>query len=251
MSELNSVHQHYEQLLADHYEWMFAAPVDELVARQKRALRDAGIEERPGGLALDLGCGSGFQSLALQELGYEVLALDNSEKLLAKLARRAGAAGITTRLADIRRLDDLVARESFHVAVCMGDTLTHLPHREDVSGLFRAVARALAPRGRFVLSYRDLAATERLGLERFIPVHGDAERVMTCFLEYDQAESVRVTDLIHTRSGSGEWSLNKSSYRKLRLAADWVGEALLTAGLAPSLRRNGELCTVVADKPAP
>ena len=127
MSELNSVHQHYEQLLADHYEWMFAAPVDELVARQKRALRDAGIEERPGGLALDLGCGSGFQSLALQELGYEVLALDNSEKLLAKLAGRAGAAGITTRLADIRWLDDLVARESFHVAVCMGDTLTHLP----------------------------------------------------------------------------------------------------------------------------
>ena len=43
--------------------------------------RVRGAAER---LAVDLECGSGFQSLALHELGYRVLALDPSEKLLGK-----------------------------------------------------------------------------------------------------------------------------------------------------------------------
>jgi hypothetical protein len=51
-----------------------------------------------------------------------------------------------------------------------------------------------------------------------------ADRIMTCFLEYEP-ETVLVHDLIHLCEGA-EWTLKKSSYRKLRLAPGWVCDTL-------------------------
>jgi len=48
-------------------------------------------------------------------------------------------------------------------------------------------------------TYRDLTK-ELEGLDRFIPVRSD-DKIMTCFLEYESAESVAVHDLIYTRVG--------------------------------------------------
>jgi hypothetical protein len=55
------------------------------------------------------------------------------------------------------------------------------------------------------------------------------DKLMTCFLEYETPETVRVTDLVYTRGEAG-WSLNKSSYVKLRLSVEWVAQALSDAG---------------------
>ena len=52
---------------------------------------------------------------------------------------------------------------------------------------------------------------------------------MTCFLEFETADSVVVHDLVYVRQGAG-WSLNKSSYRKLRLGIAWIHEELSRAG---------------------
>src|SRR5262249_25621880 len=69
----SSVHEHYEHLLADYYTRMFG-DFDSKVAEQQALLEQLGIGRRRGGRAVDLGCGSGFQSLALARLGYRVLA---------------------------------------------------------------------------------------------------------------------------------------------------------------------------------
>ncbi len=52
------------------------------------------------------------------------------------------------------------------------------------------------------------------GLDRFIPLRADADRIMTCFLESNGSESVMVHDLIHVRQGE-TWTLRKSAYPKL------------------------------------
>ena len=80
----------------------------------------------------------------------------------------------------------------------------------------------------FVITYRDLT-TELHGTDRFIPVRSDDNKIMTCFLEFESAESVVVHDLVYTRQDKG-WSLNKSSYRKLRLGIDWMRQELSKAG---------------------
>ncbi len=242
--------EHYENLLADHYEWMFGLPFEAKVAEQKAILDEFAESEGAGGLALDLGCGSGFQSFALSDRGYEVLAIDTSEKLLSKLAARVGSRNIVTKHADLRELDSLVRPGSAAIAVCMGDTLSHLRGRTEVSQLFQSVARALKPRGKFVITYRDLASGELSGLDRFIPVRSDDRRVMTCFLEYETVETVVVHDLIHLRDDDGKWTLHKSSYRKLRIPVEWVVTELSSSGLPVTGRDKGRMATIAATRKA-
>jgi SAM-dependent methyltransferase len=243
-----SAQEHYKNLLADHYEWMFGLPFEAKVAEQKAILDEFTRPAVAGGLAVDLGCGSGFQSVALSDRGYKVLAIDTSEKLLRDLSARVGSRDIVTKRADLRELDSLASPASVEMAVCMGDTLTHLSSRSDVSHLFRSVARALKPRGTFVVTYRDLASVELFGLDRFIPVRSDDRRVMTCFLEYETAETVVVHDLINLRGDNGNWTLHKSSYKKLRLPATWVVAELLASGLSISGRSEGRMVTIAATR---
>ncbi len=71
---------------------------------------------------------------------------------------------------------------------------------------------------------------------------------MTCFLEYEDSETVRVTDLVHSLGDSG-WTLSKSSYRKLRLSKEWLCSALSTAGFKfLSHRAAGGLSLVIASQ---
>jgi SAM-dependent methyltransferase len=244
----STVQDHYDNLLAEHYDWMFGDSFDLKVAEQKALLSQVARTARRDELAVDLGCGSGFQSVALQQLGYRVFALDSSEKLLDKLAARVEGRSITLRLGDMRKLDDYVTPATAGIVVCMGDTLTHLSSREEVCDLFVSVARVLKPQGLFILSYRDLAQDELLGLDRFIPIRGDDERVMTCFLEYSNPDTVVVNDLVHVRNGAGQWILHKSSYQKLRLPLEWVGVQLAAAGLSIVLQLTARMVTMVAVK---
>ena len=113
----------------------------------------------------------------------------------------------------------------------------------------RAAARWVQPGGTFVATYRDLAASDRTGLQRFIQVHGDDERVMTCFLEYDGPDSVNVHDLVHERRECGGWTLRTGCYRKLRLPAAWLRSRTEAAGLRVVLQRAGPMITLAAVKP--
>jgi hypothetical protein len=96
------------------------------------------------------------------------------------------------------------------------------------------------------VSYRDLSV-EATGVDRFIPVHGDEERVMTCFLEFDRPESVMVHDLVYRRDGA-RWALEKSCYRKLRLAVDWLMQAMTDAGFVVERGQAGRLIRLVGRK---
>jgi SAM-dependent methyltransferase len=227
-----SVTEHYENLLADHYSWM-SGPFADGVAAQRALLAGLGVAPSDGKRALDLGCGAGLQSVALAELGFDVTAIDTSRKLLNELATRAGDLAITPIEGDIATVATLV-EPGFGVAVCIGDTLTHLPSPAVVERLFDGVARVLAHSGLFVLTFRDMTA-ELTGTDRFIPVRSDTDRILTCFLEYEP-EAVRVHDLIHVRQG-GEWALHKSSYRKLRLAPGWVCDTLTRCGFSIEFHR--------------
>jgi SAM-dependent methyltransferase len=202
---------------------------------------------------VDLGCGSGFQSVALARLGFRVLAIDFSLRLLAELNERARDLPVAALAGDMRDVGALVPA-GVEVVVCMGDTLSHLEREGDLDRVFAGVAARLAVGGRFVLTFRDLSG-QLHDLDRFIPLYSSDELIITCCLEYEPT-SVKVHDLIWVRQPDG-WQFRKGVYRKLRLVPDAVVRQLENAaftverhealagmvtlvGTSASLRRYGE-----------
>ncbi len=249
---MSTVNEHYERLLSQHYTWMFGVSFEDGVLEQKSFLSRslAALDYTPQhAIAVDLGCGPGFQTIALAELGFSpVIGIDTSAELLDELRSHVGNLPVRAEKADLRDLPIIVQTGQATVIVCMGDTLTHLPDRRDVSTLFGSVFDRLRSGGVFVITYRDLTR-QLFGTDRFIPVRSDENKIMTCFLEFENQDSVVVHDLVYMRQDSG-WSFNKSSYRKLRLGIAWIREELSRAGFAIlSEDLSGRLIGLAAIKP--
>lgn len=223
---MSSVTEHYENHLAPIYLWVVGG-MDAAIARGQAELKSLGLRPSKNLQAIDLGAGFGMHSIPLANLGYSVLAVDSSETLLEVLRGHIGARAITTLREDLTSFKRHVG-SPVALIVCMGDTLTHLTDRQSVEQLFADVADCLEAGGTFIATFRDYS--ESLGeLNRFIPVRNDADRILTCFLEYED-ETVTVHDILHERDGAG-WRQRVSAYRKLRLSVDWVVIALESRGL--------------------
>jgi hypothetical protein len=95
-----------------------------------------------------------------------------------------------------------------------------LPDLACIEALLAPVAAALTKGGIFAATFRDYVAAPLESERRFILVRGDAQRILTCFLEYGE-QQVTVYDLLHERESAG-WQQRVSSDPKLRLDPQWV-----------------------------
>jgi len=219
--------RHYETHLAPIYAWMLG-DIEAALARSAAELDELQLPPLPNRVAVDLGAGLGLHALALANRGFSVTAIDTSQVLLDQLRSRCAALPIGAINADLVEFRSFVERQPA-VILCMGDTLTHLPSFAQVEELLAAVAVSLAPGGVFATTFRDYASKALEGDARFILVRADADRILTCFLEYKE-DFVTVHDVLNQRQ-DGEWRLRVSSYPKLRLAPEWVAAKLREHGL--------------------
>ena len=240
-----SVTEHYESLLAPIYVWM-AGGMDAAITRGQAEVSAVCPRPSKSQWAVDLGAGFGMHAIPLADIGYSVLAIDSSGTLLDEMQSQIGPRRIKT----VR--DDLLSFRKYLEApaaliVCMGDTLTHLPDRQSVERLFAEVAEALEGGGTFIVTYRDYS-TPLIGLKRFIPVRSDSDRILTCFLEYDDV-AVTVHDILNERDGS-DWRQRVSAYRKLRLSPDWVAGTLEAKGLQVRIEQGlAGMARLIAKRP--
>lgn len=117
-----------------------------LYGRLHHILRAAVPQAPPGARALDAGCGTGFQTAILHELGYRASGVDISGQSLAVArVRLPGAALVQSDLQALPFED-----AAFEVVVCAGSTLDFL---DDPERGIREIARVLRPRGVLLLEY--------------------------------------------------------------------------------------------------
>jgi hypothetical protein len=225
-----TIRDHYAAHLAPIYLWMIGG-FDNAMTTGKSDLEALGIRAAPGVVAMDLGAGFGMHAIPLARAGCAVTAVDESVILLDEL--RARGAGLPIRVieGDILKVRHYVDTPP-DIVLCMGDTLTHVQSKEEVEELFAQTSAILAPQGSFAMTFRDYSSAAS-GDRRFIPVRSDDSRIHTCFVEEEPTHMV-IHDVVHERTG-GTWSMKVSSYRKLRISADWAQNALRRAGLRPTL----------------
>jgi 2-polyprenyl-3-methyl-5-hydroxy-6-metoxy-1,4-benzoquinol methylase len=236
--------EHYENHLADYYAWIFGG-VNAKTRENRRFFTGHNIQPIHAGLAFDLGAGCGFQSVPLAQLGFQVVAMDLSAKLLAQLKENAKELPIETICDDLLNFTDY-DRGSIELIVCMGDTLTHLESLKKVQTLFDKAYSALESDGRLVLSFRNLTVELR-ELDRFIAVKSNDNTIFTCFLEYEK-DTVKVHDIIYEKKDT-QWALKKSFFRKLRISPDWTRNYLQSIGFTLEFdsEENG-MATIIVRK---
>ncbi len=101
---------------------------------------------KPAGRILDLGCGSGRDSRAFLERGYEVVAIDGSKEL-AKIASEY--IGQDVIVADFREYEPERAFDGIWACA----SLLHLP-KEDIAKVMRRLGSHLTENGCFYVSFK-------------------------------------------------------------------------------------------------
>lgn len=112
-----------------------------------------------GGLALDMGCGSGVFSFELAELGCRVVGIDGAAEMvaLAEDNRRArGLAGVRFVQARLPHVDEA---ELGGAELIISSSLVEFI--DDLDGTLALFARLLAPGGRLILSMPNLLSVSR------------------------------------------------------------------------------------------
>lgn len=106
------------------------------------------------GKVLDLACGAGGFSFLLEDMGFDVIALDNSEFMLSKAKEFAGdkRSNVEFIRGDARKLP--FEDNSFDYVLFI-DSLVHFEPSE-LSRVFKEIARVLKPGGKLLLQFTDL-----------------------------------------------------------------------------------------------
>ncbi len=211
------IKEHYENILSEHYSWIFGG-LENKIIENKTFFESINIGTQKPGIAVDLGAGSGFQSIPLAQLGFKVFSVDFCQKLLDEINSKKNGLNITTINDDILNFNKHISTQ-VELCICMGDTLTHLNSLHDVEKLFNDIYCILADKGVIVLSFRDYTF-ELIGLDRIIPVRSDENKIFTCILEYEK-DYVKVYDIMYEKSAIG-WELKKSFNYKLKLSQTWL-----------------------------
>lgn len=244
---MSRVKHHYDTFLADAYTWMLGG-FDARITQSAALFERLNVTPGPTGRAIDIGCGTGFQTLPLLRRGFAVDAVDFSEQLSSELRSVAGAeSGLRLHVLDaVEYLSE--SQEPVDLIVCMGDTLVHFESRAYLTRFLQLARARLHAFGTMVITIRDYSQT-LTGADCVIPVRLSDHRMLTCVLAYTD-ESIVVTDLRYDRHPNGDWIALKSTYLKLRILPGQLNAAMHSAGFAirEASIANG-LLTLVAGVP--
>jgi SAM-dependent methyltransferase len=116
----------------------------------------------PPHLLLELACGTGEHSNFLGEYGYEIIATDYSEDMLACARRKASdrESRVDFRVQDMRELN--IPEAPFDAVFCLFDSIGYVETNEALEQVLEGVNSHLKPEGLFIFEFWHGAAMVRL-----------------------------------------------------------------------------------------
>lgn len=148
-----------------------------------------------GGRVLELGVGTGRLALPLAGRGFDVVGVDSSAAMVARLAAKPGAERVTVAVGDMAALDETVPavppEPRFDLAFVAYNTLFNVVDPDAQRRVVSGVTQRLVPGGRFVVEAfvprddhetLDRVAVRSLGADELVltaTVHDPAAQTIT------------------------------------------------------------------------
>lgn len=207
---------------------------------------------------LELACGTGTHALELEEFGYEIVATDYSEDMLACARRKAAevASSVDFRWQDMCALD--IAGRPFDAAICLFDSIGYVETNEALMQVLQGVRRHVRPDGLFVFEFWHAVAMLRsydpVRVRRWSTPAGELVRISETELEYAK-QLARVTYTIHELRHDGTYTSLKETqtnrYFLVQEMAGWLSSCSFTplkwfAGFAPDENITEQTWHIVA-----
>ncbi|MFI5252732.1 MAG: methyltransferase domain-containing protein [Bacteroidota bacterium] len=159
--------------------------------------------------ALDAGCGTGFHSLLLSKLGVSVTAIDISNRMLAIFKKQAIhlRLNIAAHNASMLHLPPRYTL-SFDAVFCLGNTLPHLSHKNDLQNVIRNFSNVLKPGGVLILQILNYQRILRQQSHfQTIKITGDTTYIRTH--RYDRGRLLFEIEEINTSHNANNHSVRR------------------------------------------
>jgi SAM-dependent methyltransferase len=180
---------------------------------------------------LDAACGTGHHAIALAQRGYQVIGADLSIAMIERARQNARTADVEVSFA-IAGLGELAALEgTFDAALCLGNSLPHLPNAQSLDEALVDFAAALRSGGLLVIQNRnfDRLWAER---ERFMAPQShqgtDGEWVFVRF--YDFHEETITFNMIRLQRTEDGWTQHVETTDLYPIFRDDLAQSLRKAG---------------------
>ncbi len=221
----------FYQELSAHYDEVFAVNANEM------AFVNAQLSGRER--LLDIGCGTGNKTVLLAAPGRSITAIDNDEAMVREGAEKHGAVGIQYRQLSMEDVGWAFRPEEFDSALCLGNTVVHLPDTDAVSEFFTSVGQILADAGLFIVQIVNydriigqnikelpLLETQNVTFERFYEWRQDGMHFLTRLM-VKASGKVFENDIVLLSLKSGDMIslLCNAGFGKVELFGNYAGDA--------------------------
>lgn len=185
---------------------------------------------------LELACGTGSHAFALEKFGYQILATDDSENMLAIAKKKAAEIGSTVnfRAQDMTRLD--IDNGSFDAAICLFDSIGYAGTNERIGRVFEGVYHHLRPEGLFIFEFWHAAAMlrsyEPVRVRRLCNDRGEVIRISETQLVCAK-QLARITYSIHELNKDGSYQSLKETQTNRYFLVQEMSHWLSSSGFVP------------------
>ncbi|MEY8389194.1 class I SAM-dependent methyltransferase [Oscillospiraceae bacterium 38-13] len=225
----------YEALAASYDGLMNDGAYRRRAAFLERRLKKSAVPVRT---VLDLACGTGTIACLLARRGYEVLAADGSEEMLAQAAAKAGELERPPLFLQ-QDMTRLRLAEPVDAVVSTLDSLNYLTRERDLLETFRRVRRWLRPGGMFLFDLNTPYKFRRMDGQLYMDETEESLCVWRTFFSEKKRICTYQVDLFRLRA-DGAWARRMEEHRERAWSEEEVRRGLLQAGFA-SVRLTGDL----------
>ena len=207
---------------------------------RRAAYLDRKLKKSGAKTVLDLACGTGTIACLLAERGYQVVAVDGSEDMLAQAAAKAAALD-SPPLFLHQSMPRLRLMEPVDGVISTIDSLNYLTRERDLRETFHRVWRWLQPGGLFLFDVNTPGKLRRMDRQVYLDETEDSLCVWRTFFSEKTEICTYQVDLFHLRP-DGAWDRSFEEHRERAWTEEELRQYLSESGFE-QITVTGDLST--------